>query len=199
MNFVVNAVTVTSEHSIAWLSVQPDNAVSVGLADRAFISPHFHARQFLWNAYNRVTVEYVIAHERGELRPVANPHLTFHPPIYFHLRANNDEELFAGIADVGIMLDQDGSVPWVRFISRPVREIPIAGSQRNPGRTSILRVPVESGDLSVTLAIDFVRPGAHCPAGAAAEQYIDSGAYRLHLWCEPHVAQLPTLAWYHQY
>jgi hypothetical protein len=199
MNLIVNAVTPVSEHTIAWLSLQPDNAVSVGLSDRAFISPRFRARQFLWNVDNRVTVQYVVAHEAGELRPVANPHLTFHPPVYFHLRANNDEELFAGIADVEIMLAQDGLVPWVRFVSRPVREMSRASAPRNPGRTSVLRVPVENEDHSVGLAVDFVQPGVSHLTGATAEQYLDSGLYRMHVSCTLHTGQLPTLAWYHQY
>jgi hypothetical protein len=79
MNLIVNARTPESEHTIAWLSVQPDNSVSVGLSDRTFISPRFHARQFLWNVDNRVTVEYLVPHDPDELRPVINPHLTFHP------------------------------------------------------------------------------------------------------------------------
>ncbi len=199
MNLIVNAVTSTSEHTIAWLSLQPNNWVSVGFSDKAFISPRFHARQFVWNAYNRVTVQYLVAHHPEELRPVTNPHLTFHPPIYFHLRANKDEELFAGIADIQIMLTQDNSVPWARFVSRPVREIPFANTPRNPERTSVLRVPVESKDVSVGMAIDFVKPGISHLTTAIAEKYLDSGPYQLHVSCELHTAQLPTLAWYHQY
>jgi hypothetical protein len=125
--------------------------------------------------------------------------LTFHPPIYFHLRANNDEELFAGIADVEIMLAQDGRVPWIRFTSRPVREIPLAKPPRDPGRTTVLRVPVDSPDVSLGLAVDFVRPGVDEASGGLAEQFVDSGKNRLHVFCEALPPQAPTLAWYHQY
>lgn len=71
---MVNAVSAGSEHTIGWVSLQTDGAISVGLADRAFISPRFHARQFLWNAYNRVTVQYLVPHSPEGLRPVTNPH-----------------------------------------------------------------------------------------------------------------------------
>ncbi|HET9694953.1 MAG TPA: hypothetical protein VFP48_11255 [Steroidobacteraceae bacterium] len=198
MVLMVQAVHQTSPHTIGWISMQPDGAVSVGLADRTFISPRFHARQFVWNAYNRVSLQYLVPHSPEELLAVVNPHLTFHPPIYFHLRANGDQELFAGIAEVEIMLVQDGHVPWVRFTSRPVAEIPVAASPRVPSRTSVLNVPVESADVSVGLAIDFVRPGVDDPAGSVAEQFVECGQSRLHVRCDLLAAQPPTLAWYHQ-
>jgi len=199
MVLIVQAVQNTSQHMIGWISLQPNGSVSVGLADRTFISPRFHARQLLWNAYNRVSLRYLVPHSPEELRSVVNPHLTFHPPIYFHLRANGDEELFAGIADVEIMLAQDGHVPWVRFASRPVSELAIAVPPRDPNRTSILRVPVRSSDVSIGLAIDFVRPGVNDPAGSVAERFVDCGENRLHVRCDLLAAQAPTLAWYHQY
>jgi hypothetical protein len=199
MNVLINAVTPESQRAIAWIGLQPDNSISVGLSDKAFISPRFHARNFVWNAYNRVTLEYVVATSPGELRPVANPHLTFHPPNYFHLRANRDEELFAGIAEVGIILAQDDAAPWLRFVSRPVKEISSASKPRNPDRTTVLEVPVESEDCSIALAVDFVRQGASAPTSPTVEQYLDSGPYRLHVSGKVIAAQLPTLAWYHQY
>ena len=111
--------------TIGWVSLQPDSSISVGLSDRTFISPRFHARQFVWNACNRVSLQYLVLHSPEELVAVVNPHLSFHPPIYFHLRANQDEELFAGIADAAIMLAQDGHVPWVRFVSRSVDQLAV--------------------------------------------------------------------------
>ena len=199
MVLTINAATAVSEHTIGWISLQPDGDVSVGLADRAFISPLFHARQFVWNVYNRVTVEYLVPRSPERLRPVRNPHLTFHPPIYFHLRANNDEELFAGIAEVETMLAQDGRVPWVRFVSRPVREMEPASAPRDPERTTVLRVPIASTAVSVGLAVDFVRPGANAASGGLLEHFVDCGKNRLHVMCEAREEQRPTLAWYHQY
>jgi hypothetical protein len=171
----------------------------VGLSDRAFISPRFHARQFVWNAYNRVVLEYLVPHSPQELQPVTNPHLTFHPPVYFHLRANDDTELFAGIAEVEIILQQDGRCPWLRFVSKPVRQLPVAGPPRNLARTSALRVSIPSVDCSVGLAVDFVPQGLDRPTDSSADEFVDCGKYRLHVHCEILPAQEPTLSWYHQY
>ena len=74
MPVVINAVSAGSEHTLGWVNLQPDGSISVGLADRAFISPRFHARQFLWNAYKSVTVQYVVPHGLKGLRPVTNLH-----------------------------------------------------------------------------------------------------------------------------
>src|SRR5690349_11976900 len=126
----IDATEPTATRSIAWVSLQPDGSISVGLTDRTYVSPRFRARQFVWNAYNRVVAEYLIPHSSDELHVARNPHLTFHPPIYFHLRANGDEELFAGIADVGLMLTQVNRVPWIRFVSRPITEIAARGIPR---------------------------------------------------------------------
>jgi hypothetical protein len=57
-----------------WVTVQPDGSISVGLADRASMSPRFRARQFLWNACKRVTVQYRVPHGPEVIRPVTNPH-----------------------------------------------------------------------------------------------------------------------------
>ena len=97
------------------------------------------------------------------------------------------------------MLAQDGQVPWIRFASRPVGEIPAAARSRDPGRTIILGVPIQSSDVSIGLAIDFVRRGVDDAAGSAAEQFVDCGQNRLHVRCDLLPAQTATLAWYHQY
>lgn len=195
----VHAVEGETEYRVGWISLQPDGSVSVGLADRAFISPRFHARQFLWNAYNRVALQYLVPHSPNDLRAVTNPHLTFHPPIYFHLRANGDEELFAGIAEVEIMLAQDRHVPWLRFVSKPLADMSTAAPSRVPGRAVVMRVPVHSREASIGLSVDFVRRGFDDQAGSVAEQFVEAGQNRLHVRCDVLPAQDPTLAWYHQY
>jgi hypothetical protein len=74
MLVMVNAVSAGSDHAIGWVSLQPDGSTSVGLADCAFIPARFHARQFLWNAYNRVIVQCLVPHSPDGLCPVTNPH-----------------------------------------------------------------------------------------------------------------------------
>src|SRR5262245_1713132 len=92
----------------------------------------------LWNVYNRVGIQYVVPTNPAALKPVLNPHFTFHPAVKFHLksdqdRASKDEAIFEGIADVAIVLDQQEEMPWIRATSRPLSELPEAGLVRNDG------------------------------------------------------------------
>ena len=143
-------------------------------------------------------MEYVVVHDPSTLEPVLNPHLTFHPPLYFHVRENGEDELWAGIADVAIMLEQDGRVPWVRFVSKPFTELNAVGPPRDPARTTIQRVALSSGDCSIGLGIDFARLEGVAPpewvtrslVGATAGVDIDIRTCIL----EP---QVSTLAWLH--
>ena len=194
----VNAVCGGSEYRMGWVSVQSDGSVSVGLAARTFISPRFHARQDLWNVDNRVTVQYLVANTLGDLRGVINPHLTFHPPINFHLRANADELLFEGVADVGIMLAEDGRVPWIRFVTGRVHDLSQPGPARDPN-TTVVRVPVVSADLSLGMGVDFVVSEKNTSSGCLVDHFVKAGQFRLQLFVEALEARLPTLAWYHQY
>jgi hypothetical protein len=186
------------DRAVGWVSQQPDGSVSVGLSDRTFVAPNFRARNFVWNAYNRVPLEYAVSHDPQALEPVSNPHLTFHPPIYFHLRENGRDELWAGIADVAIMLEQEGRVPWVRFVSKPFKELKAPNAPRDPARTTIRRVRVPIEDCSIGLAIDFERrPGEPPPewvtrnlVGATAGVGIDIHTCVL-------APQISTLAWFH--
>lgn len=185
--------------SVGWISLQPDGAISVGLTDQAFVSPTFRARNFVWNLYNRVTLEYLVAHTPEALESVQNPHLTFHPPIYFHLRANGEEELFAGIAEPRLMLHDDDTVPWLRFISKPVGDLILATPPRDPEKTMIEIVTVPSVDCSIGVGIDFVR-ATHAEAPSfLLSRCFDSGEHRIHLFVEALPPQIPTLAWYHQH
>jgi hypothetical protein len=184
--------------SVGWISLQPDGSISVGLSDRTFVSPAFRARNFVWNLYNRVTLEYLVPHTPDTLEPVVNPHLTFHPPIYFHLRANGEEELFAGIAEPRLMLHDQETVPWLRFVSKPVSDLSAARPPRDPERTAIETVAVPSADGSIGLGIDFVRASHNEEPGFLLSRCFDCGEHRIHVFVEALPPQVPTLAWYHQ-
>jgi hypothetical protein len=162
-----------------------------------------HRGPYVQNIDNRVTVQYLVSHSPEELRPVTNPHFTFHPPMLFHLKADHDPGMpFEGVADVALMLDDDTRVPWIRFVSKPVCEL--VPTKARPG-AAVISVPVESADVSVGLAVDFVRTGESASSGGLVDRFLDwgpflnLGPYRLHVFCEALAAQQPTLAWYHQY
>lgn len=194
----VNAAFGNSERSVGWVSFQPDGAISVGLSDRTFVAPNFRSRNFVWNAYNRVTLDYVVANDPAALEPVLNPHLTFHPPIYFHLRQNGKDELWAGIADVAIMLQQEGRVPWVRHVSKPFAELKSASAPRDPSKTDVKTINLQTSDCSIGLGLDFVRREGESPpewvtrnlSGATGGVGID-----IHVCSVP--AQDSTLVWLH--
>ena len=199
MIVLLNALAETIQpRSVGWISFQPDGSISVGLIDRAFVSPTFRARNFVCNLYNPVTLEYLVAHTPDALEPVPNPHLTFHPPIYFHLRANGEEELFAGICEPRLMLHDVQTVPWLRFVSRPVEELSIARPPRDPDRTTVETVNAPSTDRSIGLGIDFVRPTHNETPGFLRSRCFNCGAHRIHVFIEALPPQVPTLVWYQQ-
>ena len=194
----LNVIADEIERSIGWVSFQPDGAISVGLTDRTFVSPKFRARNFLWNLYNRVTLEYLVAHSPEALESVDNPHLTFHPPIYFHLRANGQDELFAGIAEPRLMLEQDNRVPWIRFMSRPLHEIGLAKQPRDFEKSSVEKFSVPTADCSIGLGVDFVRSTQMESSELLFSRCVDCQKHRVHIFCEVLPAQISTLSWYHQ-
>lgn len=184
--------------AVGWISLQPDGAISVGLNDRAFVSPTFHARNFVWNYYNRVTLNYLVPHSPDALEPVPNPHLTFHPPIYFHLRANGKDELFAGIAEPRLMLQADEAVPWLRFVSQPINELSQASAPRSTDKTTVETITVPDANCSVGLGVDFVRPEHVEHPDFLWSRHFVCGEHRIHAFAELRPPQIPALNWYHQ-
>ena len=184
--------------AVGWISLQPDGAISVGLNDRAFVSPTFRVRNFVWNFYNRVTLEYLVSHSPDALESVPNPHLTFHPPIYFHLRANGKDELFAGIAEPRLMLQATETVPWLRFVSKPIIVLCAASAPRSPDKTTIEEVIVPDTNCSAALGIDFVRPNHVENRKLPWSNHFTCGEHRIHAFIELLAPQIPTLVWYHQ-
>ena len=195
----IQAVTEGVARTIGWVSLQPDSSISVGLSDRTFISPRCHARQFVWNAYNRVSLQYRVPHSPEELVAVVNPHLSFHPPIYFHLRATNTRSCLLELRTL------DHACPRRPHTLGPlcfgsVDQLAVSAAPRDPERTPFLAIPIDYAGVSVDLAIDFVRPEADSLVeAAAAEQFPACGRFRLHVRCEVLPGQAATMSWYHQY
>ena len=195
MQLVVEAAGPAGAKPVAWVSFQPGGAISVGLRDRTFISPAFHSRSFLWNVYNRVTTEYLIPHTPDALIQVLNPHLTFHPPIYFHLRQNAKEELFAGIADVRIMLEMDSEVPWVRFTSGPYESLPTSTGPRLGIPTDSLQLELPGPEFSIGVGVNFV---TRKESNHKCSRLIEHGGLTVEVFAEVRPLQQASLSWYHQ-
>jgi hypothetical protein len=110
--------------SIAWLSFQPDGSISFGLNDRAFYSPRLGASVGIFNAYNRVRLDYVVTKDGAGKKPIKNPHFTYHPSIIqFHLTGNGDEDVFTGIMDPMVIQSQQSAIEWIRATSRPLSSL----------------------------------------------------------------------------
>lgn len=199
MDILVTAVigTERKKRRIAWVGLQPGGAVSVGLTDKTFVASDFKAQNFVWSAYNRETLHYVVPSDTSALKPIHNPHLTFHPPHDFHLTANRGRKLFEGIADLALMLHQDGVVPWVRFISAPVSELRDAGLPRNPERAEELLVRPPATDCSLGFGVDFAAAETSLP-DSLLSRCVRWQNYWLHLHVIPMRGQVATLSWFHQ-
>lgn len=188
---------------IGWLSLQPDAArsISFGLNDRAYIAPKLQSRHN--SPHARYRFQYAVSSEPEALESVRNPHLTYHPPMFFHFKSNSDrsskdEDLFQGIARIPIVLDRDVEMPWIRATSARLSTLRPA-LQRNdsvPSENLILRVP--SKDLSVRISVDFIRPAAV----AAVRENPSTWAYEwgevaLRVSASFTYPSVPTFSWVH--
>lgn len=183
---------------IGWISLQPDGSISVGLNDRTLIVREFKDQNLIWNVFNRITAEYFVPSDPTASRSVAQPHLTFHPPHWFHLTGGPKKKLFEGIADIALSVRQQGTVPWVRFISKPIAELKEAKGQRASGAERSIAIPVSSLTKSVRLSLDFVEPQdvSLGPEDGFAE-WVDHGPYRLRICAGELPGSRATLGWFH--
>lgn len=108
---------------IGWVSLQGDGSMSAGLNDRALMIRDFEARQFVWSAFNRETLAFVAPDDPAATRSVVRPHMTFHPPHWLHLTDGSGRHPFEAIADIELAVQQQGTVPWIRFASKPVAKL----------------------------------------------------------------------------
>lgn len=186
-------------YRIGWISLQPNGDISVGLNDRAFIAREFAAQQFVWSAFNRIHVAYLVPDDPRAEKPIDQPHLTFHVPAYLHLTSKGSRVTFEAIADIALAVDQQGEVPWVRFTSRPLSGLKEAkGGSRDVAQRNI-EFAATAADRSIELAVDFVRRGDTAAlVGAGHCEWVDHGQYRLRISATERAAQRATLGWLHE-
>jgi hypothetical protein len=153
--------------NFAWASIQPEGSLSVGLADRLFTLTHITESVAVGGEPIKRTVDLVSLYG---LEAVTNPHFTYHPPVYHHLRRNDQRELWAGIMDVPLMLTEGREIPWIRLESNPVHTLrPFKGSRSNnvEHELEINAAPA----MSVGVAFDFAPKGL-CLAEPASKLVI---------------------------
>ena len=143
------------KRAFAWIGLLDDGSISVGLSDRLFNVPVLA---------NEVIVEGVLHRQAADLRTshgeraIRNPHFTFHPSAYYHLRANGEDELFSGLLMVDLVVQTEGRLPWIRAVSNVVTKLKPFQSARPAQNVEFIRLPLPSENCSVELAVDFVTP-----------------------------------------
>jgi hypothetical protein len=191
--------------ALAWTSFQPDGSISVGLNDRTYISSRFRARLGLWNAYNRVAIEYVVPSDPSALEPVQNPHITFHPPMRMHVKSNSDrvsqdETVFEGMAPVEMVLQQQTEMPWIRATSKPLKEFRSFGQRNDVVVVAELeyRVPAIVASASARVEIDFIRPENVIDHRDSSTWEFDWHGVGVRIRPGLTSSQIATLSWFHE-
>jgi hypothetical protein len=127
---------------------------------------------------------------------IRNPHFTFHPSAYYHLRANGEEELFSGLLMVDLVVQAEGRLPWIRAVSSAVAELKSYRGARPGQNVEIFQLPVPSEGCSVELALDFVTPG---PSKNSAQNFrVEWGGRAIEVSARHVNPQSPTLWWHHE-
>lgn len=204
-------INICAEHQtkfckVAWLSLQPDGSISFGLTEKTFVSPEFMGNYDVYNLYNQVLAEFLIGSNPNRLKGVLNPHFTFHPRLLFHLtdsggrqKKNKTKEIFRGINDVELTVDQYGRLPWIRAVTAPITKQKSFGTRHNGLETRNVKIECKGTDESISIALDFIRPDA-------VEELLREGVFAM-TWhavsfsCVVSAVegQIPTLNWFHSH
>jgi hypothetical protein len=192
--------------SVAWISFQPDGSISFGLRDRTFVLESARVRINLWNAYNRIQIQYVAPNETEPLLPVENPHFTFHPPIHFQLKSNDqrrseDEQIFSGIADVQITLMQQREMPWIRATSAPLADLKQSAARADgiPTENLTIAVPAIFAAASAAIEVDFIRLEDVRPGLTGPTWEIAWHDFAIRISLKSVGPQMATLSWFHSF
>ncbi len=181
--------------SIIWISLQDDGSISIGMSDRTFVVPGFTSEIEIDGTLHQSHVNF-----EGKLKKeeVTNPHFTFHPPMYVHLRANKGSELFAGVLGVDFIVEAEGRMPWIRFVSSPIKELKPFVQVRDDKDIEIVRLLVPSNDISLGIGIDFVsKPTSSAENQPNYEYFINWHGRTLHVFARVLPAQKSTVQWNH--
>jgi hypothetical protein len=191
--------------AVAWISQLPDGSISVGLNGGDFLCPVFHARQYVWNAYNRVQTQYFVPSDGTVAQTVRDPHFTFHPATLFHLRESKKAILFEGIMEPRMALRDQSELVWLRLASRRLGTLKDVSTSRPADR--VLELLVDDDDCSLGVSIDFiaphvaVEPSGHvavieCAAEDPTTIYVER--VRVRVAVERLATQQATLRWFHE-
>jgi hypothetical protein len=182
-----------TKRAFAWLRLLDDGSISVGLSDRLFTVPALASEVMINSVVHRQTKDLKTVHSE---QAVQNPHFTFHPSAYYHLRANGEEELFSGLLMVDLVVQEEGRLPWIRAVSNVVTELKPYQSARSGQSSEIIRLPLPNEKRSVELAVDFVAPATN--ADTAKNFRVEWGGRAIEVSARHVTPQKPTLWWHHE-
>jgi hypothetical protein len=154
----------------------------------------------IWNVYNRVRTVFEILSDPAAAERVVNPHLTWHPPHYFHFKRHDqrkEDASFWGIADIRLMLQQQLEVKWIRAVSGTLSGLKTAGPLRGRFNSEDLTINAPTEAASVQINVDFVQPNAGKGLGHASLWYIPWQDVGIRLGMAHTFPQIPTLGWAH--
>jgi hypothetical protein len=186
---------------IGYISLQSDGSISFGLTDATYISPAFKVQHHIWNAYNRINMQYTSPSDPEALERVTNPHFTFHPPAIFQLTSRTHKgknALFRGIADIGVTLHQQGEMPWLRATTAPLSQLPSRAPRADKIPTVNFGLAAPTENASVIMSLDFV-PNRVRAIGTAHTCFIPWKGFVTRLTLELTAPQKSTLSWFHSY
>lgn len=185
---------------VGWINCRPNGDISFGLCDEAYIAPRFEAAIGLWNAYNRVKTVFEVVSDPSSADHVANPHLTWHAPHYFHFKSNKQlakDASFWGIADIPLMLSQESEVKWIRARTSRLGSLKTAGSLRGRFASRDFTQMVPSEDFSAEIEIDFTLPSAGQGFAHRSRWFVPWHQIGLRITMGFTFPGFPTLSWAH--
>ncbi|WP_165904841.1 hypothetical protein [Sulfurisoma sediminicola] len=170
-----------------------DGSVSVGLLDKTFQVPALGSQVEIGGVVYRQAIDLKAAH--GNVA-ISNPHFTFHPAAYYHLRANGEAELFSGLLMVDLVVQSEGVLPWIRVVSNPVTNLKRFQGAPEGRAIEVIRLQVPSEEHSVSLEVDFVNAETK-DAASPKDLFMDWHGRTIRVRAFHVEAQGATLWWNH--
>lgn len=97
-------------------------------------------------------------HLEGDENLIDQPHITFHPPGYFHLRADRKPPIFQSLVWTTPEPGKDVT-PWLIFISPPLTASMFTGPLRSSSKRKLIwPLSLSTAERSLGLFVDFACP-----------------------------------------
>ena len=124
--------------------------------------------------------------------------------LKFHLKDQYGEKgpattIFSGIADVGIIIEQQSQLPWIRAISSPISEAREHKLRSGNSEVEVFKIDSISESTSVRIEIDILGGDAKQEDGERGYWLVKWGQFSYRCKMSLCLPQISTLSWYYQY